>query len=95
MPYTFRATNSGNVTLTNVTVTDPRLPGLSCTVATLAPNAQLNCSGSYTVRQADVDAFAAGTRLSNTATVRGTSPTGSTVTGTDTVTLPGPRRRRR
>ncbi len=90
VPYTFRATNTGNVTLTNVVVSDPRLPGLSCTIASLAPNAQLNCSAPYTVRQADVDAFAAGTNLSNIATVRGTSPTGSTATATDTVSLPGP-----
>ncbi|WP_435257224.1 beta strand repeat-containing protein [Thioclava sp. FR2] len=90
VPYTFRATNTGNVTLTNVVVTDPRLPGLSCTIPSLAPNAQLSCSASYTVRQADVDAFAAGTNLVNTATVRGTSPTGSTVTASDTVSLTGP-----
>jgi large repetitive protein len=90
VPYTFRVTNTGNATLTGVTVTDPRLPGLSCTVASLAPAGQLNCSANYTVTQADVDAFAAGTSLVNTASVTSRDPTNTARAAQDTNTLPGP-----
>jgi uncharacterized repeat protein (TIGR01451 family)/fimbrial isopeptide formation D2 family protein len=57
--YTLTATNAGNISLTGVTIVDPRLPSLSCTPtqpATLAVGAQMICTGSYTVTQADVDA---------------------------------------
>ena len=51
-------TNTGNVTLHPVTVTDP-MPGLSavtCPDATLAPAAAETCTATYTTTQADVDA---------------------------------------
>ena len=58
--YTIAAKNTGNVTLHNVTVTDPKASGLDCTpavpVANLAPNATINCTASHTVTQADIDA---------------------------------------
>ena len=56
--YTLTATNAGNVTLTGVTITDPKLGTLACTPAqpvTLQPGAQLVCTGSYTLTQADID----------------------------------------
>ena len=62
-------TNTGNVTLTAVGVTDP-LPGLSavtCPVATLAPAASTTCTATYTVTQADLDAGS----IVNTATAIG------------------------
>jgi large repetitive protein len=90
VPYTFRVTNTGNATLTGVTVTDPKLPGLSCTAASLAPAGQLNCSANYTVTQADVDAFAAGASLVNTASVTSRDPTNTVRNAQDTNTLPGP-----
>lgn len=93
VPYTFRVQNTGNVTLTNVVVTDPRLPGLSCTTATLLPGAIANCAANYTVTQANVDAWGTGsTLLSNTATVNARSPLGNITPVTDTQTLPGPAR---
>ena len=57
--YTLTATNAGNVTLTGVTIVDPKLGTLVCTPpqpATLAPGAQIVCTGSYTLTQADLDA---------------------------------------
>src|SRR6185503_16367134 len=58
--YTIKATNTGNVTLHNVVVTDPNVGDLSCTptlpVADLAPNGEINCTASHTVTQADIDA---------------------------------------
>ena len=83
--YSFVVTNTGNVTLTAVGVSDP-LPGLSavvCPVATLAPGASTTCSASYAVSQADVDAGS----VSNTATATGTPPVGAPVTDTDVATV--------
>jgi large repetitive protein len=91
VPYTFTVRNTGNVTLTNVVVTDPLLPGLSCTVATLAPNATNTCSANYTVTQANVDAWgASNTQLTNTATVNARSPLGNITPVTDVNNLNGP-----
>ena len=64
------------------------MSGLTCTPAqptTLAPGAQLVCTATYVVKQADVDA---GT-ITNHADVVGTPPTGPKVTDTDQVTVPG------
>lgn len=85
--YTFRVTNTGNVTLTDVTVTDP-LPGLSpisCPGTTLAPGAEMTCTATYTVTQADAEAGV----VENTATVTGQTPTGGAPpTDTSTTTVP-------
>jgi uncharacterized repeat protein (TIGR01451 family) len=54
--YTLVAQNTGNVTLTNVVVTDPMLPTLSCGPVTLAPGASATCTQTYTVTQADINA---------------------------------------
>jgi uncharacterized repeat protein (TIGR01451 family) len=83
--YSFLVTNTGNVTLTGLAVSDP-LPGLSavdCPVSSLAPGAATTCTASYTVTQADVDAGS----IVNTAVATGTPPTGPAVTGSDTATV--------
>ena len=57
--YTIVATNTGNVTLASVSVTDPSVGDLVCTPASgssLAPGESLNCTASHTVTQADLDA---------------------------------------
>ncbi|MEM7257252.1 MAG: hypothetical protein AAF404_07670, partial [Pseudomonadota bacterium] len=72
--YTFRFTNTGNSTLTNLLPDDP-LPGLSAIVCandgdgdgdidTLAPAQTLDCTASYTVTSSDV----LGSSVDNTAT---------------------------
>ncbi|MEQ1872665.1 MAG: hypothetical protein ABL953_02970 [Ilumatobacteraceae bacterium] len=83
--YSFLVTNTGNVTLTGVVVTDP-LPGLSavsCPVSTLAPSASTTCTANYTTTQADLDAGS----IANTATAAGTPPVGSPVTDTGSATV--------
>ncbi|MEP4640623.1 MAG: hypothetical protein ABJZ83_19795, partial [Yoonia sp.] len=94
--YDFTITNTGNTTLTNVVVTDPKLPSLSCTIPSIAPlsvNNTVNtatCSADYTVLQSDVDNFVLnGTTLDNSATVNATGPEAS-VSATATDLLSGP-----
>ncbi len=88
--YTFLVTNTGNVTLTAVGITDAKVTNLTCPSTTLAPGASTTCTGSYLLTQADVDAG----HLSNTATATGTPPTGMTkptaTDSTDTPVTPGP-----
>ena len=91
VPYSFLIRNDGNVTLSGITVSDPLLPSLNCTVPDLAPTEEFTCSGSYTVKNADVDAVAADATwtLDNTVTATATAPSGATVQATDTVELAG------
>ncbi|MGG5257805.1 DUF7507 domain-containing protein [Phycicoccus avicenniae] len=82
--YGFRVTNTGTQTLDLLTVADPRigLTALRC-VATLAPGESVDCAGSYTLTQADVDAGG----FSNTATATGFTPAGDPVSATDDADL--------
>jgi uncharacterized repeat protein (TIGR01451 family) len=58
--YTIVATNTGNVTLHNVTITDPNAVLGTCNpaipVTDLAPGATITCSATHVVTQADLDA---------------------------------------
>ncbi|WP_431219469.1 DUF7507 domain-containing protein [Leifsonia xyli] len=88
--YRFTATNTGNVTLTGVTIADP-LPGLSAltytwpgTPGTLLPGQSVSATATYQLTQADIDAG----RVDNTATTTGTPPTGPAVTDSDSATVP-------
>jgi uncharacterized repeat protein (TIGR01451 family) len=86
--YTFTGTNSGAVTLHNVAVSDPMtgLSAIACTPtapASLAPGDTIDCSATYTVTQADVDAGSIG----NTATISGIDPTDTPVSNTAGATV--------
>lgn len=78
--YTFVVTNTGNVTMDDVQVTDSAFTGsgpaptADCSggPTTLAPGEQLTCTANYTVTQADADAG----EISNTATASGVPPAG-------------------
>ncbi|WP_420963660.1 DUF7507 domain-containing protein, partial [Brucella sp. IR073] len=89
--YTFTVTNTGTVTMNNVTVDDPKLAaaGLSVveTPQTLAPGQSFtfHLSGSYRPEQAEIDA----NQVVNTATATGTTPQGSPFrSDPDTETVP-------
>ncbi len=82
--YTVTARNAGTTTLTGVRVTDPLLPDLACGATTLGPRASLDCTGTYTLTQADVDAG----RVVNTATATATAPGGVAVAAQATATRP-------
>src|SRR5690606_34416849 len=76
--YTFKVKNTGNVTLTNVMVTDPGVTVTGGPIASLAPGAEdtATFSATYIVTQADIDAG----KFSNQATAIGTPPSGADVT---------------
>jgi uncharacterized repeat protein (TIGR01451 family) len=89
LTYQFVATNTGTVTLTNVSVSDP-LVGLSpigCAPvqgSSLAPAAAMTCTATYSVTQADVDNGA----IDNTASTVGSPPTGPNVTDDASLSTP-------
>src|SRR5690606_33590782 len=72
--YSFLVTNTGNVTLSNVTVDDPMLTAAGVSInespVTLAPGASFTFTASYTPTQADIDAG----KVTNTATGMGETP---------------------
>src|SRR6201999_1246428 len=77
LDYSYLVTNTGNVPLTTVGVTDTRA-GVSpvlCPVTTLAPGTSTTCAATYVTTQADVDAGA----VQNSATAHGTPPVGAPV----------------
>ncbi len=92
LTYTFVATNTGNVTLTNVVATETAFTGSGTPLtpacppsAPIAPGGQVTCTASYTLTQVDIDTG----QITNTATASGTPPTGGPVTSTpSSVTTP-------
>lgn len=82
--YSFVVRNTGNVTLTDATVDETSFSGtgtlsaLDCPagLASLAPDATVTCTATYTLTQADIDAG----KVTNSATATGTPPTGAPVT---------------
>jgi len=82
--YTYQITNTGDITLTNVTLVDDNgTPGNSgddltvCTDITLAAEATTSCSRSTTLNQ----------DTTNTATAGGQDPLGNDVTDSDSITV--------
>ncbi|WP_146145326.1 DUF7507 domain-containing protein [Microbacterium timonense] len=79
--YTFRVTNTGNATLTDLTVVEGSFTGVGmltapvCPSSTLLPGEVTVCTAAYTVVEGDLT----GEPLVNTATARATSGDGSAV----------------
>ncbi|MCI0157030.1 DUF11 domain-containing protein [Leifsonia shinshuensis] len=92
LTYSFVATNTGSVTLTNVGITEQAFSGTGGAVnpvcpagAPIPPLGQVSCTATYTLTQADIDAG----DLTNTATAHGSPPTGPAVDSTpSTVAVP-------
>lgn len=87
--YSFEVTNTGNVTLSNVTINDPRVTGVTPAPVTLAPGASQTFTASpYTVTQADLNIGS----IVNTATATGTGPLGAVESppDSDTTLTPEP-----
>lgn len=66
--------NSGNVDLTNITVTDNKIGSITCPSTTLASGEVITCTAAGTVVEG---------QYTNTATVNGTPSTGSPVSASD------------
>ncbi|ROQ63234.1 putative repeat protein (TIGR01451 family) [Streptomyces sp. 840.1] len=84
VPYEYVATNSGNVPLTDVNVTDDRVTDISCPRTTLGVGETMTCTGTYTVTDADGTAGS----VTNTATAQGKDGGTPVVSPPDDVTLP-------
>ena len=84
--YSYLVTNTGNVTLDPVVVSDP-MSGLStidCPDTSLAPQGTETCTATYTSTGADVEAGS----IDNTGTATGTPPVGEDVSATSSVSIP-------
>jgi uncharacterized repeat protein (TIGR01451 family) len=89
--YTLNVTNTGNVSLTSVTVTDPMagLSAVNCGSGTpvirqLSPGASAACTATYTTTARDVSAGS----ITNVAAVSGTWASGRTVSYKASMTIP-------
>ncbi len=74
--WTFRATNTGTVSLSGMRIDDPSVDGISCSSTHLAPGATATCTAAHTVSAADVKAGS----VTTTATATGVDPGGAAVT---------------
>ena len=85
--YEFTVTNTGNVTLSNISLSDDTVnQRISLEETTLAPGRSTSVKATYTVTQADMDAG----HITNSATATARPPGGGTVTDsvTELVNLP-------
>jgi uncharacterized repeat protein (TIGR01451 family) len=74
--YTFTITNTGNVTVSDLSLVDDKLSTISLPATTIDPGATVTATATYEVLLAD---FAAGDSIDNTATVTGTGADGNPV----------------
>ncbi|KFN41732.1 DUF11 domain-containing protein, partial [Arenimonas oryziterrae] len=81
--YSYVVTNTGNVLISGIAITDDKIPTVTCPVTTLAPNAGTTCTGSYTITLADLNAGS----VTNNASVNGTPTAGSLSPATDSETV--------
>lgn len=87
--YTYTVTNTGNTTLTGLSVSDSNGHPVTCPKTTLPPGGSMTCTAPpYALTQGDIDAGA----VNNSATVTGQGPTGG-VSDSTTATVDLPRKR--
>ena len=73
--YTFVVTNPGPVTISGVSVVDPKVGAVTCPQTTLGVGVSTTCTATYTLTQADIDAGS----VDNIARATGTTPSGRPV----------------
>ncbi|MFT4307032.1 MAG: hypothetical protein QM604_09100, partial [Microbacterium sp.] len=83
--YTFTVTNSGNVTIDDIAISETAFSGsgtlsdIECDATSLASGESTDCTATYTVTQADIEAG----EITNTAVATGTDPSDETVTSNE------------
>jgi len=77
--YDYTVTNTGNVTISGIAVSDDRIAVVACPLTVLTPGEKTICTADYVVTQADIDAGS----VTNNATVTGT-PAGGTLADVST-----------
>ena len=82
--FTYTVTNTGNVPLHGVTVTDSRLGTVTCPAAALATAQAMTCTAAYRTTPADVSAG----KTTSTAAVTADTSRGLAVTGRASITIP-------
>jgi uncharacterized repeat protein (TIGR01451 family) len=82
--YTYTVTNTGNVTLSNLSLNDNLIGNIKLNVSSLAPGASTTATGTYSITQSMIDN---GSPITNIATAAGTPPTGPKVTATAQATV--------
>jgi uncharacterized repeat protein (TIGR01451 family) len=85
LDYEYLVTNTGNVEIIAIAVSDDKIPAVSCPVTTLMPTESVTCTGTYTVTQADIDAGS----VTNIAEAAGTPAGGTLAAAGDTETVTG------
>ena len=80
--YEFVVTNTGNVDLTDVVITDPLIGAVTCVSTTITVGNFTTCSGQYTITQDDIDASG----VENSANVSAEAPGGDPGNTADDIT---------
>jgi uncharacterized repeat protein (TIGR01451 family) len=86
--FSYEVTNTGNVTLTGVNLTDAMLglSSITCPSTTLPPGKSITCTATYTTTQADI----AHGSITNVASASAVDQQGATVlSASSTVIIPG------
>ena len=84
VPITYTVTNTSGSPLSDVAIDDPVINTISCPSTTLNPGDSMQCTGTYSVTQADVDSGG----VSSAATVTAANFEGTPVTASSSLTIP-------
>jgi gliding motility-associated-like protein/uncharacterized repeat protein (TIGR01451 family) len=80
--YTIVVENTGNITISDITIDDP-LTGLNSTINSLQPGVKQTYTETYQIKQSDLNSGS----VTNTASASGTDPDDNTVNASDTETV--------
>ena len=71
--YTYKVTNTGKDTISNIAVTDDKISGTICTIPSLDPGDSASCTATYIITLADMNNGS----LTNTGIAKGVNPIGT------------------
>ena len=85
LDYEYLVTNTGNVEISNIVISDDKIVSVTCPVTSLMPTETTVCTATYVVTQEDLDAGS----VTNIAAVSGTPAGGTLAPAEDTETVDG------